>query len=65
MEFIQVLSLILGIVMAVAYLYQIVYFIVGMVAEARTRLITSKRPPLPDPEGSGRNRYAFVIAARN
>ncbi len=65
MEFIQVLSLILGIVMAVAYLYQIVYFLVGMTAEVRTRLITSKRLPLPDPEGSGKNRYAFVIAARN
>ena len=65
MKFIEILSLILGIVMAVAYLYQIVYFMVGIGAEFRERLITSKNPPLPGPKGSGKNRYAFVIAARN
>jgi len=65
MKFIEVLSLILGIVVAVAYLYQIIYFIVGMFAEARYRLVTSKRPPLPGPAGAGTSRYGFIIAARN
>lgn len=65
MKFIDVLSLILGIVVAVAYLYQIVYFMVGIGDEVRFRLITSKKPPLPPPDGAGKNRYAFAIAARN
>ena len=65
MKFIEILSLILGIIMAIAYLYQIVYFMVGIGAEVRTRLITSKQPALPPPKDAGTRRYAFVIAARN
>lgn len=65
MEFIEVLSLVLGIIFACAYLYQIVYFLVGIGAEARERLAgTKKRLPVSE-YGTQSKRYAFVIAARN
>ena len=65
MELVNGISTGLGIFVFIAFFYQIIYFLVGMGAEARTRLITSKRPPLPEPESAKTNRYAFVIAARN
>ena len=65
MKLIEILSLILFIIWAIFYLYQIIYFMVGIGAEIRTRFITSKQPAPPLPEGIGKRRYAFTIAARN
>ncbi len=71
MEFVSTISFILGIIFAIAYAYQILYFLIGIGVEIRSRFISSNG----DTEKTNRrrshdvsqasHRYAFLLAARN